>query len=89
MTKKYNVHLFPVYRVRIDNITANSQTEAIEKALSEFDPHYTDYDDFEYADDFDNWAIVDPLNSDDSIDYDNSYSYEEIDGQWKPRVNTT
>ena len=34
---KYNVHLFPIMRVTMRNIEANSQEEAIEKAEQGFD----------------------------------------------------
>lgn len=52
---KYNVHLFPIMRVTMRNIEANSQEEAIEKAEQGFDGSALarGHGDVEYAEDMD------------------------------------
>ncbi len=90
--KKFNVHLFPVVRVKISDIEAASQTEAIEKArelrdletLSELDPDVT------YADEISHF-LVDEQGDD---EHEHSQFYE-ADGETlmtpgvKPRIVVT
>jgi hypothetical protein len=37
---KYNVHIFAVYRVKITDVEATCQTEAIAAAMKQFDPDH-------------------------------------------------
>ena len=90
--KKFNVHVFPVVRVKICDIKASSQTEAIKKArklrdleaLSELDPDVT------YADEISHF-LVDEQGDDEHL----RSQFYEADGQTpmmpgvKPRIVVT
>ncbi len=59
---KYDVHIYPIVRVKVFGVEADSQVEAIKKAETVFDfdqllNHYYSDVEVEYADDIDGFLV--------------------------------
>ncbi len=66
---KYRVHVFPIVRVSVE-VEAEDREKAAKKAVEETDFERLLHD--EFADDFDDAVLVDPLDEDGEIDYEHS-----------------
>ena len=61
MKKQYRVHLYPIIHLALD-VTAETVESAVEKAMEEFGMTGFDRGEAEFADDFDEPALVDTLD---------------------------
>ena len=79
MTQTYDVHLFPVVRLKFPRVQAESQTEAIEKAIEGFHSSLPSaFVDAEYADELE-YFLVDEVGDE---EYERTQWYEyDTEGQ--------
>lgn len=75
---KFNVHLFPIVRVKFQDIEAATAAEAITKAIEAFEFHGCELrNETEFADAFERY-VVDPIGEDGTEDLDNSAWFYDV-----------